>query len=558
MADKNEDKLKMTFMPSIVEHLGVKMYKEVPPVIAELIANSHDADATKVLVHLKDTDSKNKEIVVSDDGQGMSFSDINEKFLRIGRNRRAEESEKLSRRRKVIGKKGIGKLSFFGVADEIKVETIKAGKKNSFLMDLKKMLSDEDIKEYSPEILEKNIDCKTKSGTVITLRKIKRITDFNAEELADSIARFFIVDKEFKICIQRNNEEEILIKRGREYANLEIEFRWEIPKDLVFKNTYNRKSQVNGRLFTTKMPIRSDPKMRGVTLFSRSKLVSESEYFVDSISSHFFSYLTGWLEVDFVDEIPKEDVIGSNRQSLLWDHPEMVELKKYLQEMIREIEKEWRARREKVDWKKMGEDAEYDIEKWLKQVPKDRASLIKQVLRITAKDPTFPEEKQKKIVKKFQSLIPPYPRFHWQELHSELRNTVEDLYKDEHYYSAVLQGFNGYIRKIVDKFNGKVKKELQQKGDSDLLREVFCHKNPMLLIMPGFEDVVPLKTIKSIRKGYNSLARGMCQALRNPVAHETADILSSSGLYTKADCLDALGLLSYLYRKLEDAELAKP
>ena len=110
--NNNNQMLKMTFTPNTIEHLGVRMYSTLPPVVAELVANSQDADATKVNIQLKDQD--NKEIIVSDNGHGMSFVDINEKFLRIGRNRRSDEGSQTSPGgRKVIGKKGLGKLSFF-------------------------------------------------------------------------------------------------------------------------------------------------------------------------------------------------------------------------------------------------------------------------------------------------------------------------------------------------------------------------------------------------------------------------------------------------------------
>jgi signal transduction histidine kinase len=76
--ENNEQQLKMTFTPNTIEHLGVRMYSTLPPVVAELIANSQDADATEVHVFLKD--NGNKEIVVSDNGHGMSFLEINENF----------------------------------------------------------------------------------------------------------------------------------------------------------------------------------------------------------------------------------------------------------------------------------------------------------------------------------------------------------------------------------------------------------------------------------------------------------------------------------------------
>lgn len=81
----------MTFDPNTIEHLGVRMYSTLPPVLAELIANSYDADAGNIKLNLKD-DTANKEITIEDDGIGMSFDEINNKFLRIGRNRHTEKA----------------------------------------------------------------------------------------------------------------------------------------------------------------------------------------------------------------------------------------------------------------------------------------------------------------------------------------------------------------------------------------------------------------------------------------------------------------------------------
>src|SRR5690606_25596645 len=107
------DKLVMKFDPQTIEHLGIQMYYTLPPVISELVSNSYDADAKKVTVYLNDIGQKS--IIVEDDGHGMTFSDINSKFLKIGRNRREKSASQKSEsgERYVIGKKGIGKLSFF-------------------------------------------------------------------------------------------------------------------------------------------------------------------------------------------------------------------------------------------------------------------------------------------------------------------------------------------------------------------------------------------------------------------------------------------------------------
>src|SRR3989338_2581563 len=125
------DILVMRFDPNTIQHLGVQMYYTLSPVIAEIIANSYDADAENVTLYLND--ESDKEIIVKDDGHGMSYRELNPKFLLIGRNRRKEGQKSLGKKRLVIGKKGLGKLSFFGIADEIVVETVRDSIKNKFL-----------------------------------------------------------------------------------------------------------------------------------------------------------------------------------------------------------------------------------------------------------------------------------------------------------------------------------------------------------------------------------------------------------------------------------------
>ena len=126
--------LRMSFDPQTIEHLGVKMYSQIPHAVAELIANSYDADAGDVKVKLYDM-GNDKRIEVVDDGVGMDFDEINEKFLRIGRNRRNDGADRSpSGNRKVTGKKGLGKLALFGIGDVIEVITVKkgSGKKITF------------------------------------------------------------------------------------------------------------------------------------------------------------------------------------------------------------------------------------------------------------------------------------------------------------------------------------------------------------------------------------------------------------------------------------------
>jgi HSP90 family molecular chaperone len=122
----DSQKLILKFDPNTIQHLGISLYSQLPSVLSELISNSWDADADNIRLDFFDNNN-NKEIVYRDDGIGMDFDELNEKYLLIGRNRRFSESEITQKGRKVIGKKGLGKLSIFGICDEIQVKTIKDG-----------------------------------------------------------------------------------------------------------------------------------------------------------------------------------------------------------------------------------------------------------------------------------------------------------------------------------------------------------------------------------------------------------------------------------------------
>ena len=86
----NEEDLYLKFDPLTVSHLGSNMYSRMPNAVAELVANAYDADATRIVVRVSGT-GEDQKIIVEDDGHGMSWGDMRDKYLRIGRNRRESE-----------------------------------------------------------------------------------------------------------------------------------------------------------------------------------------------------------------------------------------------------------------------------------------------------------------------------------------------------------------------------------------------------------------------------------------------------------------------------------
>ncbi len=115
--------------PKRVDHLGLNLYSNIPAVLSEVVANAWDADAEEVEIVI-DVDSRT--ISVADDGIGMTPKDLNDRFLYVGFERRKAGASVTARRRAVMGRKRIGKLSLFAIADTVQVESVKGGQRAEF------------------------------------------------------------------------------------------------------------------------------------------------------------------------------------------------------------------------------------------------------------------------------------------------------------------------------------------------------------------------------------------------------------------------------------------
>ncbi len=139
------------FSPRILEHLGLAAYNSIQKALAELAANAYDADANRVDITVPDAIQDNAFVEVVDDGIGMTETELREKFLFIGRNKRAE-GEKTAMDRLVIGSKGIGKLAGFGIASRIEVTTWKGGAQSTVTIDRGKIEDYRTLSEYKLDI----------------------------------------------------------------------------------------------------------------------------------------------------------------------------------------------------------------------------------------------------------------------------------------------------------------------------------------------------------------------------------------------------------------------
>lgn len=554
-------KLRLSYDPHIIDHLGIKMYATLPNVLAELIANAYDADAQNVSIRLYDKDGK-KSIQIIDDGMGMSFDEINDKFLKIGRRKRNEDTDLTPNGRKITGRKGLGKLAFFGIGEAIKVTTCKKGERTSFDLDWNEIISSN--KEiYEPVFKTWKLSDGNNIGTAIEITKLKRKSGFDLQSLADSVSKLFnFYDEDFKVTLYFNDEDFVIIDRKRKYQNIGEEFTWSIPQDYQIGM---EKNEVKGTIYASEKPLKPD--LRGITLYARGRMVNSPEFFGVGESSHAYSYLTGWIDVDYIDG-GDEDLISTQRTSLRWEEPEAEELRFQLQEMLKKIEKDWRKKRKDSRVREITRDSNLNIKKWVGSQSTKTGAQLEVLIQSVMEEPSIPREVGKSTLEAIYKIIPEYADFHWRHLHHQIKDASSSYYHNREYYLAVFEAIKRYEAQVRSKTNSSLDGRslmefafsLPNKNKKGATNDESNNKKGKwkLSIMKNKRktDQSPFsnETIQNIEEGQRNLSIGMVSGIRNPIAHEEIKELQASSVFSEEDCLDSLSLLSMLFTKLDGAE----
>ncbi|KIM11512.1 MAG: hypothetical protein KU37_04700 [Sulfuricurvum sp. PC08-66] len=351
------------FSPVVIKHLGINMYSTLPPVLSELITNSYDADASDVTITIN---QKEKNIEIFDNGCGMTADELNRDFLKIGRNRRTTTSNISPKfNRAVTGKKGLGKLSVFGICKSIYVESCKDGKKNAFEMNYDILLSQGEKDEaLKLDAIIDNEATTEQSYTKIILKNLTRKSEIPVPNTANSLLnRLNIFSENFIVVLKDEKVSKYLTKEERDRVIYKDEqFSWIIPDDILNGKVnlddtitnYIMTNNIKGKIFTTKETLANN--LTGITLYARGKLANEPSFFGVKLSnSHAYSYMSGILEVDFIDEDGEQDNISTARNSLIWENDSMRQLEGNLATLIRKLGSIWK------DFRR--EDKKKEIEK---------------------------------------------------------------------------------------------------------------------------------------------------------------------------------------------------
>ena len=366
-----------------IDKLGVKLYDKVSAVVAELVSNSYDADATQVTVTAPMGEylaskaggqiaDKGRTIQICDNGIGMTPEEINRFYLRVGAERRREQmrgrgNESPKYKRRVMGRKGVGKLAPFGICNVIEIlssggqkvtrttgDGLKEGYQTAHLiLDGRDILQDTEI-DYEPQPGDLDGTLRETTGTAIILRKFAYRLVPDASTFARQLAQRFGLATQNWAIILRDTTKKIgqpdyeipiyhfdvatmantkLTFRGPEGSNMPVR----IQDSSLFRTIYSndetlvalpagfehdeRFFPLTGWIAYAKEPYKDDL-MAGVRIYCRGKIAAQTNVFNRKAGftgeHNIRSYLVGELHADWLDE--EEDLIQTDRRDILWSH----------------------------------------------------------------------------------------------------------------------------------------------------------------------------------------------------------------------------------------------
>lgn len=344
-----------------IDHLGVNLYSNIAAVLTETVANAWDADASEVSISF---DPEQAWIIVQDDGHGMTVDDVNARYLRISYQRRKEQGGAFSPKgRAVMGRKGLGKLSLYSVAETVEIHTCRSGLRHAFRIRVPDIRASQlDRKsEYFPVPIACDPDLTV--GTRIRLTDLKRERlGATMRALPKRLARRFSVIGSPTFHVFVDKAEVTAQDRG----DLDVvEFLWSIGSSnyaafcpalkehgtlLDRRDTWPIGWSVTGWIGTSAKPKQLETEagnLNSIPVLARGRLLQEN--LLDRVNDGrlYTKYLTGQIEADFLDDDNAPDIATSDRQRVLEDDPRYQSLIEYLRSSLNVVESQWNEWRNK-------------------------------------------------------------------------------------------------------------------------------------------------------------------------------------------------------------------
>jgi len=296
-------------------------YRSSEKAIKELVDNAWDADSELVIVTLPDPLTLGS-IVICDNGTGMTEEELLREYLFIASDRRKRRGENTSiKRRKVKGKKGIGKFAGLMAASAMKLETCARGKKCTFSLTGSDFESTVDIEKLPISLVVEDCDEKL-HGTTITLSNLHQSLAFpGPDKFRQLLLQEYGRESDFEIKVNEKvlGIDDIQGKYTKHNANLPT------VGDINLEFTISNQK--------TKL------RQPGISIRVDGKVVGKPEFFgldtVDDFPTKLLGKIFGEIEVNGLANHVTADWGALVENSELYE-----KVKEYIQPIIREKVKE--------------------------------------------------------------------------------------------------------------------------------------------------------------------------------------------------------------------------
>jgi len=377
----------MRFEPMTIEHLGLRLYSTLPPVIAELVSNAYDAESPKVEITLPQGQiNASSEVIVRDYGHGMDADAMQNEFLPIGRNRRGGDSSNVMSKNekvRVTGRKGLGKLSAFGIATELEVRAFSAGQSLCIRLnydDMQRWVKEKPGKDYQPTIVQSKCGSTTEhDGVEVRLRKLHRSYAISEDMVRKGIARRLrVIGSSFKVLVNGQ-----AIKPGDRLSKdlCAPGFSWEIT-EIPGSGEVKDSTAVTGWIGFLSKSAQTD---RGIDIFASGKAVELGSFFnLSSTHAQFArAHVVGEVHADFLDA--DMDLAATARNSVVWESDLGAALERWGQAALKWAFDQWVELRRQSKEEEVIRVASFD--KWLVTRPKREQDVANKMVKLLVDDP---------------------------------------------------------------------------------------------------------------------------------------------------------------------------
>jgi signal transduction histidine kinase len=304
--------------------------------VFELVKNSFDANATEVKIRFENIYSKDAKIIIQDNGKGMDYNDLVNKWLFVAYSAKRDNTEdeedyrnKIKPERFYAGAKGVGRFSCDRLGRQLNLITIK-NKPNSKIENLKvdwRKFEEDQKKQFITIPVEhtvlKTAPYNLKRGTILEITGIN-VGDWSRDnllKLKDKLSKLVrpdlnesIKEKKFKVVLdvpEEKENDEAEIEKGRKKKEGEGYFYYNTIngdiKNFIFDELNIRTTKItstvsgDGKHITTRLIDRDlfVYEIKEHNKFNLLKNVSISLYFLNRSAKTIFSRRMGIQPVEY-------------------------------------------------------------------------------------------------------------------------------------------------------------------------------------------------------------------------------------------------------------------